>query len=108
MTAFDCIILVLQLVIIAIAGVIAAATRTRQEYNEYHGKLEEFPNHNSPWPLILVVVGSSLVLSGECFWALTFAREHALLFLSMLLLQGMATNATAKKVLAGYAKVKPA
>ena len=34
----------------AIAGVIAAATRTRQEYNEYHGKLEEFPNPRSAWP----------------------------------------------------------
>ena len=50
MGAFDSAILVLQLVIIAIAGVIAAATRTRQEYNEYHGKLEEFPNPRSAWP----------------------------------------------------------
>jgi len=103
MGAFDSAILVLQLVIIAIAGVIAAATRTRQEYNEYHGKLEEFPNPRSAWPLVLVVLGSGLVLSGECYWALNFTREHALLFLSMLLLQGMATNAAAKKVLAGFA-----
>ena len=102
MGAFDCAILVLQLVIIAIAGVIAAATRTRQEY-KYYGKLEEFPNPRSAWPLVLVVLGSGLVLSGECYWALIFAREHALLFLSMLLLQGMATNAAAKKVLAGFA-----
>ena len=103
MAAFDLAILVLQLSITAIAGVIAAVTRTRQEYNEVKQQLEEFPNPNSPWPLILVALAGGLLVSAECSWALSFPREHALLFLAILLLQVMAVEAAANRVLAGFA-----
>ena len=105
MGVLDCGILVIQLVIMAIAAVIAAATRTRQEYNEYYGRLEEFPNLHSPWRLILVTIGSGMLLVSECYWALTYPRENALLFLALLLLQVMATRSTATRVLSGF---KPA
>lgn len=100
---FDSGILILQLSITAIVGVIAAVTRTRQEYNDYRQQLEEFPNPNSPWPLILVAAGSGLVWLGECFWALSHPGEHALLFLAVLLLQVMTADAAGSRVLAGFA-----
>ena len=105
MGVIDCGVLVIQLIIMAIAAVIAAATRTRQDYNEYYGKLEEFHNLNSPWPLILVTMGSGMLLVSECYWALTYQRENALLFLAVLVLQGMATRSAATRVLSGF---KPA
>jgi hypothetical protein len=102
MKLFDCGVLVLQLAIIAIGAVTAAVTRTRQEYNEYHMTLEDFPNPESPWPLILVVAGSGMVWLGEVYWALASPRAQALLFLSVLLLQIMTIHAAARQVLAGF------
>ncbi len=102
MELFDCGVLVLQLAIIAIGAVTAAVTRTRQEYNEYHRTLEDFPNPKSPWLLILVVAGSGMVWLGEVYWALASPRAQALLFLSVLLLQIMTIHAAAKQVLAGF------
>lgn len=101
MKLFDGGVLVLQLAIIAIGAVTAAVTRTRQEFNEYHWRLEDFPNPQSPWPLILVIASSGMVWLGEFYLALVSPRAQTLLFLSMLL-QLMAIHAAAQPVVAGY------
>jgi hypothetical protein len=102
MEVFACVVLVLQLVLIAFGAVTAIVTRTRQEFNEYHWRLEDFPNPKSPWLLILVLAGSGIVWMGELYLTQVSPREQALLFLAVLLLQIMAIHEAAIPVIAGY------
>lgn len=106
MQLFDFAVLVVQLAIIVIGAVTAAVTRSRQEFDEYYWRLEDFPNPESPWPLILVVVGSSLIWLGEVYWALTFPRTQALLFLSVLLFQLITLHTATRRVVAGLQETR--
>lgn len=103
MTFFGVGVLIVQLVISLICGFIAAVTRTKQVYDDWHKQLVDYKNPVSARMLVFIVLVSMISIIGEYCWGTLFPQHDAtILYLALLIAQIVLSCNAVSKVLQGY------